>query len=328
MVKFTRFTLLTALMLSRASSSSVPHPSDEAKNGNDGKTRGARLQSGVSNRTLRRKMMKKSSGGGTLSSANDPAVSNIAQCQDSSDSSTSRSGRGMKKSSTKMSMSKKKSSSANGILGEDVCGNSARAVNPMITPGTIFGTGNNENRFWTCQQTADIELCLRAKQRYPTRQEPDGSYQLPDGNFRVPTTGNPTDSSNVGRANWNFEWHVNVDRRGVTGDKLSDWDFRLVLDTDPGCEICPEEYFQFLPGYNPPDHDFGNNMTPNSRGITVSEYCTANAGAPGNHSCSDDGCKHQTSLENNCENDNCWFIHVSYCNCIAIQCSRKAFVFQ
>ena len=145
-----------------------------------------------------------------------------------------------------------------------------------MTPGVIFGSGNSGGNF-KCERTDDIELCLRAKQRYPCPRDPDGSYVDPDGNFRVPTgSGVDADLAFVGRANWNFDWHVNTDITGTSGLKIGDFDYRIAVDSDPGCGTCFAETFPMLPGrFSAPDNDFGNNTFTTSQGINFGEALAA-----------------------------------------------------
>jgi hypothetical protein len=157
-----------------------------------------------------------------------------------------------------------------GKIDEDAV--TGRFVDAEVTPDTIFGNGNS-NGFFTCQRTESIEVCIRAKQRGPIPQNPDGTYSNDDGSFTVPSGGYAADlpSPTINRAVWSYDWSVNVDWQETTGDVLGDYVLMLSIDADPSCDTCYANFFPLtttptvpaLPGF------FGDNNTPNDGGNTV-----------------------------------------------------------
>jgi hypothetical protein len=92
-------------------------------------------------------------------------------------------------------------------------------------PGVFYGSGN-VNGSWTVDVENGIELGLRTKQRYPSanvfNSNGDGTYSWTD------TTGLGPIGSN--RASWNYDFSLNV---ASTGSALSDFAFKLYIDSDP-----------------------------------------------------------------------------------------------
>lgn len=95
-------------------------------------------------------------------------------------------------------------------------------------PGVFFGSGN-ANGGWTVDSSNGIELGLRTKQRYPSpanvfNSSGNGVYSWSDQLGYGPSGQN--------RASWNYEFSLNV--AGTPSQNLSNYDFRLYIDSDPG----------------------------------------------------------------------------------------------
>lgn len=80
-----------------------------------------------------------------------------------------------------------------------------------VIPDVIFGSGNANGAF-TVNRNNDVELGIRAKVRFPVpsntfNSDGDGTYTHQAGDFG-------------GLAPWNFEWSVNSDYDGSTGNSL------------------------------------------------------------------------------------------------------------
>lgn len=131
----------------------------------------------------------------------------------------------------------------------------------LVTPGIIFGTGGNANGSFTGETRNNVEVALRAKQRYPAANifNYDGIDTYTFDSLLLNT--NPTD-----RSVFNFEWSINVDQDGNSGLHLSDFRYLFSFDTDPTALVSYTSFDPFnTPGFF--DHSLGNNMTPNDGGI-------------------------------------------------------------
>src|SRR5262245_37144837 len=95
-----------------------------------------------------------------------------------------------------------------------------------VTPDILFGSGNANGGF-TIDRQGSVELGLRAKLRFPPsnvfNSNGDGTYTFKAGLGQAPD-----------HALWAFEWSVNTDYNGMTGDLLNDFTYKLELDYDPG----------------------------------------------------------------------------------------------
>ena len=78
-----------------------------------------------------------------------------------------------------------------------------------ITPDIIFGSGNT-NRGFTVETVGDLELGLRAKQRYTSANDAIGVGIVQDaaGNYLFDSTAQTVPA---GRSVWNFDWSINSD---------------------------------------------------------------------------------------------------------------------
>ena len=159
------------------------------------------------------------------------------------------------------------------------------------TPNAIFGDGNT-NGFYTCTREDGIELCLRAKIRYPVALNPTAAESNGDGTYNM-NTGTPapvslpietlTEVLNLKTFKWNFEWSINTNFDGSTEFKLLDvTHFEIGMDCDPSCDatftvVNPfdvPKYIADLPENTKqqdppifPDHSFGDNGTQEGDGL-------------------------------------------------------------
>ena len=140
-----------------------------------------------------------------------------------------------------------------------------------ITPDVLFGSGNLNGSFTVDRQNG-VELALRGKLRYPPsnifNSNGDGTYTFNTGNG----TGAPPNSE------WSFEFGVNTDYDGSTGDTVGDLTYEIGMDNDPSADT---DYLVFDPfglttviPYTVPvgpipywDHSMGDNATLNGMGV-------------------------------------------------------------
>jgi len=154
-----------------------------------------------------------------------------------------------------------------------------------VTPDILFGSGNGNGGF-TVDREGSVELGLRAKVRFPVpgnvfNSNGDGTYSFKAGLGAAPD-----------HALWAFEWSVNTDWNGMTGDTLSDFTYLLEIDYDPGAGTdflawdhitAPTAPVPFTTPFNPGfwDHSIGTNATPNGGGTeatNASNYAPLVAG--------------------------------------------------
>lgn len=149
------------------------------------------------------------------------------------------------------------------------------AFDQNVTNNAIFGSGNGNGGF-TTDRTSGLEIGLRAKVRYPT---PAGVYNSNgDGSYT-----HQSGSGAPNRAFWNFEWSVNTDYDGTTGNSIGDLTYQLSIDFDPGVgttdfmtwnPINPTPGVAFGGGGFVADHSFGNNSTAQSAGVEAGDAAT------------------------------------------------------
>ena len=148
------------------------------------------------------------------------------------------------------------------------------------TPNAIFGSGN-DNGFFTCLREDGLELCLRAKQRFP-RANPTGLWSQGDGTYIVPN-GDPCATSEPGFSFlngycvstpiWSFEWSINSDLDGAAdGRNLDAFQFELGMDADPSCDTDFDILYPFDTTLAVPfwDHSFGTSTTTQGGGTSIS----------------------------------------------------------
>lgn len=142
-----------------------------------------------------------------------------------------------------------------------------------VTGDVIFGDGNANGGF-TVNQDNGLELGLRAKVRFDGSNQPqnifnsngDGSYTFQAG---LPPTGFGFAPNSTSTATWNFEWSVNSDFEGTSGEVLSDYSYMLKIDFDPGSGT---NFLAFDPiSQTLADHAIGTNSTGNGDGDTAAD---------------------------------------------------------
>jgi hypothetical protein len=128
-----------------------------------------------------------------------------------------------------------------------------------VTPNAIFGSGN-ANGSYTGETDNNIEVGLRAKQRFPA-----ANVFNYDGVDRYVFDSAVLNTNPANRSVFNFEWSVNVDQSGTSGAMLSGFGYRFSFDTDPTAGVAFTTIDPFnTAGYF--DHSFGSNATPNGAG--------------------------------------------------------------
>jgi len=145
-----------------------------------------------------------------------------------------------------------------------------------ITPDTIFGTGNANGSFTGVNQN-DVELGLRGKLRYDTNGQPSPTYNY-DGN-KTYTFLPANSNAPANRSAFNFDWSINVDPFGSSGNALSDLTYLMEIDFDPtvGTSFVSGDPINVAFA----DHAIGNNSTPNDGGaeaVDAADYLSLISG--------------------------------------------------
>lgn len=135
----------------------------------------------------------------------------------------------------------------------------AGALGGDVNPGVIFGSGNANGSF-TIGTGSGVEIGLRAKTRYNSSGAPENTFNWDGGNTYTfdPANGNPP----ADRAMWNFEWSINTDVNGDSGNDLSDFFYELALfkvDAD-GSDLSDAFVFDPINTLYA-DHSIGDNTT-------------------------------------------------------------------
>lgn len=134
----------------------------------------------------------------------------------------------------------------------------------QITPNVIFGSGNF-NEAWTVNSAGNIEVGLRAKERF------ERNYSK-SGNIYTQQAGN-----NGGAALWNFEWSVDLDTSGSFLPQPGIWfGFLpvLTISTDTGVGFPSVSIPTALAGNN----WYGTNATANGGGTNTNILFAATTG--------------------------------------------------
>ncbi len=146
-----------------------------------------------------------------------------------------------------------------------------------VTPSVIFGSGNANGDFTVDQQNG-IEIGLRAKQRYPAANvfNYDGvdTYTFEAGRASDTPSGA---GQNASRPLWNFEWSINTNFDGTTGNNLDDHFYLLLVNFTPTGGTAGGAFA--LDPINVPyaDHALGTNLTTSATKVIAgsdSEYAT------------------------------------------------------
>ena len=130
-----------------------------------------------------------------------------------------------------------------------------------VTNNAIYGSGNS-NGSWTGVNVNGIEVALRGKLRYDLAGNPQNIFNY-DGN-RTYTFDPTLSNAPLNRSIFNFDFSINSNTNGSTGNNLSAYTYLLEYDTDPTAGTT------FI-GFNPltilGDNSYGNNSTAQSGGI-------------------------------------------------------------
>ncbi len=134
-----------------------------------------------------------------------------------------------------------------------------------VTPDVIFGSGNS-NGFFTTGRKNGVEVGLRAKLRYPIPNDTtnwgnsDGTYTF-NADARAGTFTTPI---------WSFDWSVNTDYLGTSGQVLSDFIYELGMDSDPSSKTDYTVFDNISPSLVVPmwDHSLGNNTTTSATDVS------------------------------------------------------------
>lgn len=131
-----------------------------------------------------------------------------------------------------------------------------------VTNNAIFG-GGNINGSYTVLQEEGIELGIRGKLRHNASGAPENTFNSNgDGTYSFDAGVAPTQSAPT--AVWSFEWSINSDFDGSTGNNLDAYLFELIVDSDAGTGVTPIVYDLF-DGYF--DHSIGTNATAQGAGV-------------------------------------------------------------
>ncbi|XWN30669.1 MAG: hypothetical protein ROR55_24895 [Devosia sp.] len=159
----------------------------------------------------------------------------------------------------------------------DLALGSVTTFDEEIVSDVIFGDGNDNGGFTTAQVedgTYAVELGLRAKLRFDENNTPqnefnsngDGTYAFPN---EVAPGGFGFDPNSPTTPVWSFEWSINTDFTGATGDKLNDFTYLLEIDGDPS-EGVDFGTLAFDPiNVDFADHAIGTNATGNGNGTNA-----------------------------------------------------------
>lgn len=138
-----------------------------------------------------------------------------------------------------------------------------------VTNNVIFGSGN-ENGGFTVDRNSGLEIGIRGKLRFDENNQPQstynsdgaGAYNMPAG---APSPGFGFAPDDPQAAKWNFDWSINTDFNGTTGQKIGDLFYQMSLDTNPG--LGATTFVTFDPiGGTYFDHQFGDNTTAQGAG--------------------------------------------------------------
>jgi hypothetical protein len=148
-------------------------------------------------------------------------------------------------------------------------------LDPDITPDIFYGDGNSNGDFVT-SRVDGVELGLRAKRRNQgdNNADFDGTYNFDKSKNFCCQTG--ASCCNDSYADWNVDWHVNVDFEDpttTTGLKLSDFTYELSLDYDPSAAQDAAVLDPITSnGMFAPDHAIGTNTAIVPRGYNIATY--------------------------------------------------------
>lgn len=153
-------------------------------------------------------------------------------------------------------------------------GQAVLSFDQNVTPDVIFGSGNTNGGF-TVDRANNIEVGLRTKLRFDAANLPqnqfnsngDGTYTFEAGQPLGGGFGFAPGSSST--ATWNFEWSINVDENGTSGNSVQDYWYLMQIDFDPSAGV---NFLSFDPIHLPlADHALGTNATGNGGGTVATD---------------------------------------------------------
>jgi hypothetical protein len=153
-----------------------------------------------------------------------------------------------------------------------------------VTNEVIFGSGNANGGFTVIREQG-VELGLRAKLRFDENDAPQNTFNSNgDGTYSF-SAGTPTNGFSFAPAAstpvWSFEWSINTDYLGTSGNVLSDLGFTISIDFDPGAGT---NFLEFDPINQVfADHSIGTNATGNGLGTEASDAVGYQALIAGNN---------------------------------------------
>lgn len=133
-----------------------------------------------------------------------------------------------------------------------------------VTNNAIYGSGNS-NGSWTGVNVSGIEVALRGKLRYDLAGNPQNIFNY-DGN-RTYTFDPTLSNAPLNRSIFNFDFSINSNTDGSTGNNLNAYTYLLEVDTNP---TAGTSFFGFNPLTLLSDNSYGNNSTAQSGGIVGS----------------------------------------------------------
>lgn len=163
--------------------------------------------------------------------------------------------------------------------------------NADVTPGVIFGSGNDNGGF-TVDRSNGVELGLRGKLRHDASGKPQNIFNS-NGNGTYSFNPGVAPTQTLPTAEWSFEWAVNTNFDNSTSFTLDDLRYELGLDTDPSQGVVYGSLFAPLPNPFDPinvvaaDHALGDNTTVQCNSTKTNTGCrstdTGNSSLPANY---------------------------------------------
>lgn len=141
-----------------------------------------------------------------------------------------------------------------------------------VTTDAIFGSGNANGGFTVIREQG-VELGLRAKLRFDENDAAQNTFNSnSDGTYSF-SAGTPTNGFSFAPAAstpvWSFEWSINSDYLGTSGNSLNDLAYTISIDFDPSAAT---NFYDFDPINQPlADHSIGTNATGNGQGTEAGD---------------------------------------------------------
>ncbi len=160
--------------------------------------------------------------------------------------------------------------------------NATIAYDQNVTPGIIFGSGNINGGF-TTDSANGVELGLRGKLRHNATGAPENTFNS-NGDGTYGFAAGQAFNQAAGTAVWSFEWSINTDTSGTTGQFLDDYTYMLGIDSDAS-QGTNYMMFDLINGGDPTkgnricyDHSMGTNATTAANDVRIAN-CDAGGAA-------------------------------------------------